>query len=71
MLNEKVSMRRPAYMGRPVMYILQTVVVCGVVCMCLSSTVGTGWWSERRKRMSEEQGVGGIEDLLLFIMNRL
>ena len=42
MLSEKVSMIRPAYIGRPVMYILQTVVVCGVVCMCLSSTVGTG-----------------------------
>ena len=51
-------MRRPDYIGRPVMYILQTVVVCGVVCMCLTSTVGTGWWSERRRMMSEEQGGG-------------
>ena len=31
MLSEKVSMRRPGYIGRPVMYILETVVVCGVV----------------------------------------
>ena len=54
MLSEKVSMRRPGYIGRPVMYILQTLVVCVVVCMCLSSTVGTGWWSERRRRMTEE-----------------
>ena len=57
MLIEKVSMRRPAHMGRPFMYILQTVVVCCVVCMCLTSTLGTGWWSETRRRMSEEQGV--------------
>ena len=48
---------RSSIMTRKVpMYILQTVVVCGVVCMCLSSTAGPGWWSWRRMRMSEDQG---------------
>jgi len=59
-LIRKVMMRTPGLARRPVMIFLQTVVVCTVLCLCLSTTPEPGWWARQMGRLFQEKYRGPV-----------
>jgi len=43
-----------------VMLFLQTVVVCTVLCLCLSTTPEPGWWARQMGRLFKEKYRGPV-----------